>query len=139
MKRLEQENQINLLIVDDQAFNVMALKLLLNNFNAFFIDEAFNGEQAVNKVKERASEKKYYDYIFMDLTMPIMDGYMATQQLKYMVQIGNIPNLQIIALTGYDDQKEKEKCFEFGFDAFISKPVKYDDLATVLKEFSNKD
>ena len=76
--------------MDDQAFNVMALKLLLNNFNAFFIDEAFNGEQAVNKVKERASEKKYYDYIFMDLTMPIMDGYMATQQLKYMVQIGNI-------------------------------------------------
>jgi CheY-like chemotaxis protein len=62
----------------------MALKLLLNNFNPF-IDEAFNGEQAINKVKVRASDKKYYDYIFMDLTMPIMDGYTATRQLKYMV------------------------------------------------------
>lgn len=63
----------------------MALKLLLINFSPFLIDEAFNGEQAVNKVKERASEKKYYDYIFMDLTMPIMDGYVATEQLKCMV------------------------------------------------------
>jgi CheY-like chemotaxis protein len=56
----------------------MALKLLLNNFDVLLIDEAYNGEQAVNKVKERASEKIYYDYIFMDLTMPIMDGYVAT-------------------------------------------------------------
>jgi len=32
----------------------------------------------VNRVKERASEKKYFDYIFMDLSMPIMDGYVAT-------------------------------------------------------------
>jgi len=87
------------------------------------IDHAINGKEAV----ELAS-KNCYDLILMDLEMPIMDGFEASQKIKQ-----QFPNLLIIAQTAliYED---KERALESGCDDFISKPFYKDDLLKIINK-----
>ena len=63
-------------------------------------------------------KKKAYKYVFMDINMPVMDGYEAAKSIKSLKK-----NIFIVAVTGNDEENEKKKCFENGFDAFLPKPI----------------
>lgn len=74
--------------------------------------------------------------------MPIMDGYTTVTEIRKYVNdyfaikqerknVGE-PN-KIIAVTGFDDEKEKQICIDLGFDAFITKPLRVDSLIEVMK------
>lgn len=69
----------------------------------------------------------------MDLTMPILDGYTATKQIKEFVNRGEIPPVKVVALTGYNDINDQLKCGEDGFDAFIPKPLNVTLVIEALK------
>ena len=69
------------LIVDDNIFNVELIKLLLIKQKVDF-QIAFNGQEAVTKVKEFMNDKKMFDIILMDIFMPIMNGYEASTQIR---------------------------------------------------------
>ncbi|KAM3129549.1 hypothetical protein pb186bvf_018373 [Paramecium bursaria] len=126
------------LVVDDQPTNIFAFHLILRKFTNLQIDEAYNGEQAITKVKEKIDQGLNYKYIFMDLTMPILDGYTTTERLRMMEKNNQKERSYIIALSGYDDSKEKEQCYKSGFDAFITKPMKITDVISVFKEIKQK-
>ena len=80
----ESTNFPQILIVDDQVFNIEALKIILklSNINlSSQVEKALNGQQAVDKVKGR-SLHNMYDIIFMDCNMPNKDGPTATQEIR---------------------------------------------------------
>ncbi|CAD8067394.1 unnamed protein product [Paramecium primaurelia] len=131
-KILKNKPNFSILIVDDQPFNVIALKLLLQDIssNITFL-EAYNGQQAINKLKGFQKQKNI-KYIFMDLLMPIVNGWQATQMIREMIQKNEVDDLKIIAISGYDDENEQERCGNIGFDAFITKPVKLEMIAEVF-------
>ena len=73
--------------------------------------------------------------IFMDLQMPIMDGYEATQALRKLMVEEKIPNIPIVALTANDSPQDKKKCIDVGMSGHLSKPLKDVDLEIMLKRF----
>ena len=74
--------------------------------------------------------------IFMDLNMPIMDGFETTNKIKELVQFNKIDNPIIIACTAYVDMKTKSKCFDLGMKSFISKPINRHNLKQTLEFFN---
>jgi PAS domain S-box-containing protein len=110
-----------ILLVDDGDANRQLIHLLLSRIGAEVV-EAVNGEQAL----ERASEAEF-DLVLMDMQMPVMDGYTATKLLR---RRGF--TRPIVALTGNAMKGDEEKCLAAGCSAFLSKPVKIDQLMRLL-------
>ncbi|CAD8180658.1 unnamed protein product [Paramecium pentaurelia] len=119
--------QPHILIVDDEMINIISLKILLNQFN-IKCTSAFNGLEALNKMQE-SNEK--FDVIFMDVNMPIMDGFQATEQiLKF--DNDNI----IVACTAFSDVETKTKCYSVGMKYYINKPVTKLELQKLLNHLN---
>ncbi|MGD9389404.1 MAG: fused response regulator/phosphatase, partial [Thioalkalispiraceae bacterium] len=110
------------LIVDDNKTNRVILEALLIK-NGFGVILAENGKQAVELFR-----KNKIDIIFMDVMMPEMDGYQATQVIKSICKEKNI-FIPVIFLTALNDESSLSKCIEVGGDDFISKPYNI----TILK------
>ncbi|MDZ4669207.1 MAG: chemotaxis protein CheB [bacterium] len=104
---------INVLVVEDMKLNQLLLRTILEDFK-FECDVAENGEIAIEKLKTNS-----YDIILMDLQMPIMNGFEATENIR------NKMNLQtpIIALTADVTTVDEEKCKAIGMNDYISKPL----------------
>jgi len=82
-----QSTRRRILIVDDEPFNIMCLKTFLCNFDIqnieLIIDEAYNGKIAVDMVRHSQEQGLFsYGLIFMDLSMPIMDGFEASTKIR---------------------------------------------------------
>lgn len=107
-----------ILIAEDVPLNMLLVKTYLNSAlpNATIIP-AEDGQQAFNFYKEKKP-----DLILMDVQMPVMDGYTATEEIRSFEAIhgGHTP---IIALTAGATSKERERCIESGMDDFLSKPI----------------
>ncbi|KAL4445517.1 hypothetical protein ABPG74_004591 [Tetrahymena malaccensis] len=119
----------NLLIVDDTIFNIMALKTILKNVNNLVFDEAYNGQQAIEKVLQ----KKNYDLIFMDINMPVLDGFEATQAITRLIEQKKIPYTTIIIVSAFNDESDRQRSFQSGAKAHIDKPVTLDNIYKAIK------
>ncbi|MFV5696355.1 PAS domain S-box protein [Flavobacterium sp. LB3P122] len=108
--------KIKIMIVEDNKINMLLLKTILKNLypNAT-ISEIFNGKDAVDQF-----EILNPDLIFMDIQMPIMNGYEATKEIRNLKSGQSIP---IIAITAGTEKEEKDKCIEAGMNDYISKPI----------------
>ncbi len=104
---------IKVLVVEDIALNQLLLKTLLDDFG-FERDIASNGKIAIEKL-----QKKSYDIILMDLQMPEMNGFEATEHIRNTFH-SNIP---IIALTADVTTMDVAKCRAIGMNDYIAKPV----------------
>lgn len=113
---------MKILIVDDQSSNRQILTWLLEDAGHVCI-EAENGKEGIHLFKEEAP-----DLIFMDVIMPVMDGYEAAKSIKALQTDAYVP---IIFLTGLTEGKSLSKCLESGGDDFITKPV--DDVILQAK------
>ena len=113
-----------LLIVDDKPTNRQLLIKLLNPFG-FELQEASNGEEAIALWSSFEPQ-----LIFMDLRMPVMDGYEATKQIKS-TDIGQAT--AIIAVTASAFEEQKKLVLSAGFDEFIRKPFRETDIFTALE------
>ncbi|CAD8087096.1 unnamed protein product [Paramecium sonneborni] len=131
-KLLQNKPHFSILIVDDEPFNVLALKLLLQDIssNITFL-EAYNGQQAITKLINFQKQKNI-KYVFMDLLMPILNGWQATKMIREMILKKQVDEVNVIAISGYDDQNEQERCGNIGFDAFITKPVRLEMITEVF-------
>ncbi|KAL4491274.1 hypothetical protein ABPG72_021660 [Tetrahymena utriculariae] len=119
----------NLLIVDDTIFNIMALKTILKNVNNLVFDEAYNGQQAIEKVLQ----KKNYDLIFMDINMPVLDGFEATQAITKLIEQRKIPFTTIIVVSAFNDESDRQRSFQSGAKAHIDKPVTLDNIYKAIR------
>ena len=104
------------MIVEDNTINMLLLKTILKNlFKDAIIYEVVNGKNAVDQF-----EIIQPDIIFMDIQMPIMNGYEATRAIRKLKSGQEIP---IIAITAGTEKEEKCKCLEAGMNDYISKPI----------------
>lgn len=107
---------LKVMIAEDNNVNMLLLKTIIKNvFPNASVFEVFNGADAVNQF-----ESIVPDIIFMDIQMPIMNGYEATKAIRNLKSGKNIP---IIAVTAGTEKEEKEKCIKIGMNDYISKPI----------------
>lgn len=122
-----------ILVVEDVKLNQLLMKTLLEE-GGFDMDIAENGKVAIEKLKENQ-----YDVILMDLQMPEMNGFEATQYIRQKMHI----TAPIIALTADVTTTDVEKCKAVGMDDYISKPIDdkllYKKLARYLKKDSEDE
>jgi PAS domain S-box-containing protein len=109
----EESRHIRVLVVEDIALNQLLMKTLLDDFG-FERDIASNGQIAVEKLRT-----KEYDIILMDLQMPVMNGFEATEYIRNTLN-SKIP---IIALTADVTTVDLAKCKAVGMNDYIAKPV----------------
>eukprot|EP01016_Furgasonia_blochmanni_P029568 TRINITY_DN31026_c0_g1_i1.p1 TRINITY_DN31026_c0_g1~~TRINITY_DN31026_c0_g1_i1.p1 ORF type:complete len:563 (+),score=92.16 TRINITY_DN31026_c0_g1_i1:60-1691(+) len=127
---LETHECFDVLVVDDNEFNLHSLIKILKKIFHLRCDSAYNGLQCIQKVQKRASESvgclhcaHQYKIIFMDCDMPVMDGLEATQELRGKIKEGSIRDMRILACTAYAFQSELNKCLQAGMDDVITKPI----------------
>ena len=112
------------LIVEDNQVNAKVLTALIKRLG-LSSDLAENGEIAVQAVQDVA-----YDVIFMDLQMPVMDGFEATERIR---KNGN--RCPIIAVTANSDYQARIKCWGVGMNDFVSKPVKKSTISEAVSKW----
>lgn len=112
----------HLLLVDDNAINLKVLAASVKKGGCTY-DTAADGREALEVFK---SSPAAYDLVFMDLSMPVLDGIEATREIRALEAegTGGRKRTQIIALTALDDEKHRQRAFEAGVDDFITKPAK---------------
>ncbi|MEW6357339.1 MAG: response regulator [Planctomycetota bacterium] len=118
---------VRVLLAEDNAINQeVAIKLLTDA--GLEVDIATNGREAVAAVK-----KKFYDAVLMDVQMPEMDGYEATNAIREEARLDQLP---IIAMTAHAMDGDREKCLEAGMNDYVSKPINPDHLFEVLQKWT---
>lgn len=127
-KIIEKPDKCTILIVEDEEVNCLYIETLLEdeielNCNTL---HAKNGKEAVDICRNN----KAVDIVLMDLKMPIMNGYEATELIKVFR-----PDLPIIAQTAYTTHEDKEKSFSAGCDDFISKPISVETLNNIINKY----
>ncbi len=122
---MSEKDHPNILIAEDVESNFLYLKAVLSKLNAT-IFWARNGIEAV----DICDEKKNIDLVLMDLQMPEMNGYEATQILKK-----KFPGLPIVAQTAFAMSDDREKALDAGCDDYLAKPIKSKDLLSVVQKF----
>lgn len=114
----------HVLIVEDNLLNLeIAVELL--SLDDACVDIANNGEEAVKKFEE--SKEGYYDLILMDIQMPVMDGYRATQMIRSLPR-ADADNILIIAMTANAFQEDINRCKACGMNSHINKPFVVEDI-----------
>jgi signal transduction histidine kinase/ActR/RegA family two-component response regulator len=115
------------LLVEDNDFNAIVAKEELEDaIPDVVVDVAENGAIAVEKVQHND-----YDIILMDVQMPVMNGYEATQKIRTLAN--NKANTPIIAMTANVMKEEVERCYEMGMDDFIGKPFDVEELLAKIQ------
>ena len=124
----------DLLICDDSQFNIVVLKAMLERYK-FRIDSTFDGEEAVEKIENMFTINdccKDYKMIFMDIEMPIKNGYETCAAIMEFTRKMACETPTIIATTGHSSKKEIKKILEAGMSDVLIKPILIGALVDML-------
>ena len=114
------------LLVDDNATNRKIVELMLKRQGVSY-ETAINGREAVTLFSEYQP-----DIVLMDVSMPVMNGYEATQAIRVIEHTKGGQPCQIIGLTAHSSPEDRKACLEAGMDDHIAKPVKLDVLRRLI-------
>ncbi|MDD2966003.1 MAG: PAS domain-containing protein [Desulfovibrionaceae bacterium] len=125
-------SDLRVLLVEDHPVNTVVAKRLLEKFGAT-IDTAANGAIAYDKFVQ--SEKNTYNIIFMDIQMPVMNGYEAAKAIRQSVhpQAKTIP---ILAMTANAFTQDIQNSLDSGMNGHIAKPITIDAIAKAVRDAS---
>ena len=123
-----EEYPLSILIAEDNIINQKLIERILHKLG-FHTDIAADGIQVLKAVK-----MKNYDVILMDVQMPIMDGYEATQVIRQM----KIDQPYIIAMTANAMAKDRDECIQAGMNDYIAKPMRLAEIMKILEIASNQ-
>ncbi|VVB63842.1 Methanogenesis regulatory histidine kinase FilI [uncultured archaeon] len=118
---------LRILLAEDNPVNQMVMLKMLNKLG-YHADVAANGTEVLRFLKLQP-----YDLILMDVQMPEMDGFETARAIRKLWKSADQP--KIIAITAYALKGDREKCLAAGMDDYISKPVKLEELKTVLVSY----
>ena len=119
------------LVAEDNELNWEILDELLLDIG-MELDWAENGKLCLEKFKE--SEPGYYDVIFMDIRMPVMNGYESTQAIRALER-PDAKDIPIIAMTADAFSEDIQRCLDCGMNAHTAKPINLDEVISLLKRF----
>jgi signal transduction histidine kinase/CheY-like chemotaxis protein len=117
---------IRILVAEDNKMNQSLLRHLLTARKLSF-DIVNNGVEAIGKL-----QAGHYDLVLMDVQMPVMDGYTATQQIRMKLKL----DIPIIAMTAHAFAGEREKSLQFGMNEYIAKPIDQRELFRLIGRFT---
>lgn len=115
---------IHVLLAEDNMVNAMLARQVLQNAG-FVVDHAVNGELALEMVQQ-----KRYNVVLMDIQMPIMNGILATKNIRQLE--GEISTIPIVAMTAHSLYGEMQNCYNAGMTGYVSKPFKPENLFTAI-------
>ena len=122
--------QKTVLLAEDNQVNALIAVTMLEQIK-LKVEHVTTGAAVLERVK-----KKTYDLILMDINMPEMDGYSATEQIRQWEVEGIIrQHMPIIAMTANALSGDEERCLDSGMDDYLAKPVKQDELLRVVKQW----
>lgn len=126
----DKTDTVKILLVEDYKHSQIIVTRLLkkNNFDSIVVVE--NGLQALEAVKQQK-----YDLILMDMQMPVMNGFEATQKIRELDDYRDTP---IIALTAFAMKGDREKCLEAGATDYIPKPIDSQEFIDKVKYYTEK-
>jgi CheY-like chemotaxis protein len=119
---------LNVLLAEDNEINQMVAKMMLGRFGCE-VQAVNNGSLAVETLSQG-----FFDVVLMDVHMPEMDGYMATEAIRKQ-EAGTRRRIPIIAMTAKAMAGDRELCIAAGMDDYIVKPVRPEDLYSVLNKW----
>jgi signal transduction histidine kinase/DNA-binding response OmpR family regulator len=119
---------LGILLVEDNAVNQRLVARLLEK-RGHLVVVAANGREAV-----AALERDAFDLVFMDIQMPEMDGVEATAAIRKKEQLSG-KHQAVIALTAHAMKGDQERCLAAGMDGYLSKPIRPQDLDTILETY----
>lgn len=129
---VDEASRSKVLIVDDHPINQRLMVSMLDKLG-YRADVAEDGNQAVELARQ--SE---YDFIFMDLQMPVMDGLEATSLIRE-ESSGSPDKTVIIAMTANVMEGIQDRCTAAGMDGYISKPLKLSSIKQMISRYSGRD
>ena len=118
------------LIVEDNELNMEIMGALMEMIG-IQTEKAYNGQEAVNRLQEVA--EGWFDLIFMDIQMPVLDGYEATRRIRRMER-EDLKHIPIFAVSANALAEDVKNSLEAGMNGHISKPVDLDLLKKVMGE-----
>ncbi len=124
---------LRILLVDDSPDNRFLVKAFLRK-DPCLIVEAENGSEAVNKYL-----LKNWDIILMDMQMPVMDGYTATEKIREIERSKGLRRTPIVALTAHTINTEITKCLDSGCDVHLAKPVSKNALVKLISQLTERN
>lgn len=124
----EQTDAVKILLVEDYKHSQIIVTRLLkkNNFESIVVVE--NGAEALEEVK-----KQKFDLILMDMQMPVMNGFEATEKIRQLKEYKDTP---IIALTAFAMKGDREKCIDAGATDYIPKPIDSHEFIEKVKYYT---
>jgi signal transduction histidine kinase/DNA-binding LytR/AlgR family response regulator len=135
-KTMAERMPLRILLVDDNAINQKVAVRILQQYG-YQPEVAGNGREALDRLDQQP-----FDFIFMDVMMPEMDGLEATRLLRKRQMIGGYTNYQsriiIVAMTAHAMQGDREKCIAAGMDDYLAKPVRPKDVRDMIERWGAK-
>lgn len=140
--------------MDDNTLNVQLIHRYLLKRKEDTIITANNGLEAVAAFRQAVESGRRFDVIFMDISMPQMDGFEATRQIRelenlWTSQEKSAPSdgsvtvkckraAYVIALTGLASQRDRNEARKSGFDDFLTKPIYFAKIGTLLEKLTQE-
>ncbi|HEX5284511.1 MAG TPA: response regulator [Bryocella sp.] len=122
---------LNILLAEDNLINQkLAVRLLQKRGHTVTV--ANNGREALATL-----EKTAFDLVMMDVQMPEMDGFQATVELRRRER-GTGGRIPVVAMTALAMKGDKERCLQAGMDAYLSKPIRPEELDRVLESYTSR-
>jgi len=121
---------VNILVAEDNPMNRRVVELLFTDWGYQFTSVK-NGREAFDLL---ASKPHEFSLVFMDIQMPEMDGYTATQQIRHKLGL----KIPIVAMTANALAGERDKCLSFGMDDYIAKPIREEEIGNIIARFAQK-
>ena len=122
------------LLVEDNELNIEIAQLMLED-EGLAVDVVRNGKEAVDRYEYLPSGS--YDFIFMDIMMPVMDGLEATRQIRAMDK-ADAKTIPILAMTANAFQEDIQQSIEAGMNAHLMKPLDKEKIRQALQEICMK-
>jgi len=122
---------MKILLVEDNEDNRLLIRAFLKK-TPHQMDVAEDGQVAVDKFKAVK-----YDLVFMDVQMPVMDGYTATGEIRGWEQQQGLTATPVIALTAHATREDEQKSLDAGCTGHLTKPIKKARLLEALEEYSS--
>jgi len=129
---IEDRDPLRVLVAEDNAVNAHLVTSILTK-RRHTVVHVEDGLQAVAAVRDRD-----FDLVLMDLQMPGMDGFEATAAIRTLEK-GSGRRIPIVALTAHAMKGDREACLAAGMDAYISKPIRTEDLLTTISRLTSPD
>jgi two-component system, sensor histidine kinase and response regulator len=122
------DRPLRILVAEDNRVNQMVIRNLLEK-QGHTVELVADGAAALN-----SASRETFDLIFMDIQMPVMNGYDATRAIRRQAGASG-SRTPIIALTAHAMQGDREQCLQTGMDEYLSKPIQSRDLHRILQQF----